>query len=509
MSNRNLGIGLVALGLANASCTFVAKFDGREADQGGAGGKREVTGVAGVGRGGGTQSGSGGRTSGGNTVVAGTSASTGGNLPTTGGGAGAGVPANGGTVSGGSAGESAVGRTGIGGALLATGGVAAGGIAGNGGASTGGTLSTGGKAATGGSGIGGASTGGTVTTGGTVSTGGAVTTGGTVSTGGSPSTGGAASTGKPFVPNANSCSGLASTCLGESCCTSIAMTGGIYAMGRSEVSGASDYYATGEASEVPEHSATVNAFALDKYEVTVGRFRKFVGAYDTWHVTGGTLGASPSAFGQNPAASGTGWGQSWTASAADLPSSSTGLIASVKCNTDNQTWTDSPGTSATESYPINCLTWYVAFAFCVWDGGRLPSEAEWEYAAAGGSENRFYPWGSLGASTRANFLGSDMSPFIIVGSRAASGVGYFGQLDLAGSVEEWVFDWYSVAAYAGGTALNPCYNCANTANAENTRVIKGGGWMSDSAGLRAVRRNALAPNSLVATFGVRCARPSQ
>ncbi len=50
-----------------------------------------------------------------------------------------------------------------------------------------------------------------------------------------------------------------------------------------------------------------------------------------------------------------------------------------------------PGTN--ETYAINCMTWYEAFAFWVWAGGRLPIEAEWEYAAAGGDENRLYPWG--------------------------------------------------------------------------------------------------------------------
>jgi formylglycine-generating enzyme required for sulfatase activity len=56
------------------------------------------------------------------------------------------------------------------------------------------------------------------------------------------------------------------------------------------------------------------------------------------------------------------------------------------------TWTPTP--SAHESLPINCVNWYQAYAFCIWDGGFLPSRAEWEYAASGGMQQLAYPWGS-------------------------------------------------------------------------------------------------------------------
>ena len=51
------------------------------------------------------------------------------------------------------------------------------------------------------------------------------------------------------------------------------------------------------------------------------------------------------------------------------------------------------GAGANEQLPMNCVNWYEAFAFCIWDGARLPTENEWELAAAGGSDNRVFPWG--------------------------------------------------------------------------------------------------------------------
>lgn len=155
-----------------------------------------------------------------------------------------------------------------------------------------------------------------------------------------------------------------------------------FKMGRSEDPAASDYYTDGSASEVPEHDATLSAFALDKYEVTVARFRQFVLVYDQWHATDG----HPSnGEGSNPNASSTGWDSPWnTPDSSDLPVDASTLESNLNCSSGN--WTRNAG--ANEPNPINCVNWYETWAFCIWDGGRLPTEAEWEFVAAGGARNR-------------------------------------------------------------------------------------------------------------------------
>jgi sulfatase modifying factor 1 len=262
-------------------------------------------------------------------------------------------------------------------------------------------------------------------------------------------------------------------------------TGGTLPMGRSE-SGTDvcppwgTYSCKGD--ELPEHSATVSDFRLDAFEVTVGRFRKFVAAYP---------GSKPSAgAGAHPKiGASSGWNVAWP-----LPADQAALTAALKC--DVQTWTDG-SVAGTENEPIDCVDWYMAFAFCAWDGGRLPTEAEWEYAAAGGSENRLLPWTGTDEPdcTRANNY-SCGGGAELVGS-APLGASRWGHHDLLGNVSEWTLDEW--ASYTSA----PCNDCANT-SFDLRRVYRGGGFEKGSPSRAASRY--FQPPASIGMVGFRCAR---
>jgi formylglycine-generating enzyme required for sulfatase activity len=247
------------------------------------------------------------------------------------------------------------------------------------------------------------------------------------------------------------------------------------------------------------YPATVSDFRLDTYEITVGRFRKYVAAYPGNKPVAGA-GKNPN-NGSDP-----GWDAAWNG-ASYMKADQASLIAALKCEAMYQTWTDSP--EGNENRPMNCTTWYEAFAFCIWDGGRLPTEAEWNYAAAGGSEQRRYPWGTTEPGNNANlavygcyYNGSGsctgVTNIASVGSVAA-GNGKWGQSDLAGNVWEWVLDWY-VSPYP-----KPCNNCANL-TAASDRVIRSGGFYDPASYLLSSYRFYYTPAARFNPLGARCAR---
>ncbi|WP_437978867.1 formylglycine-generating enzyme family protein [Sorangium sp. So ce295] len=243
----------------------------------------------------------------------------------------------------------------------------------------------------------------------------------------------------------------------------------------------------------------MSGFLLDRFEVTVGRFRKFVEAYPESKPAAGA--------GAHPLLDGSGWNADW---ASQLPAGAPELTVAVKCNGTYQTWTDEAGDH--EHLPMNCLNWYVAFAFCAWDGGRLATEAEWNYAAAGGGEQRPYPWSDSASdaildrshavydctgdgSASGSCAFRDIQP---VGSRSSAGDGRWRQADLAGNMWEWVLDWY--AGYA-----TSCDNCANTTSVSN-RALRGGSFDYDASYLLSSARGYGSPSRRYHFAGARCAR---
>jgi formylglycine-generating enzyme required for sulfatase activity len=243
--------------------------------------------------------------------------------------------------------------------------------------------------------------------------------------------------------------------------------------------------------EQPEHDITLSAFVLDQFEVTVGRFRMFVEAYDAWR------GAGHPANGAGAGLTGTGWQSAWNGS---LPATASELQGNLSCDGPRETWTDAAG--ANEASPINCITWFEAHAFCVWDGGRLPTEAEWEYAAAGGDQNLLFPWGSGDPTcSHANYSAcvGNVQP---VGF-ATSGAGRWGHEDLAANLYEWVFDWYVDDWYQQAQATGTdVVNLDLSAD----RSLRGGYFEAGSSSARGATRFGLPPSSRLYPIGLRCAR---
>ncbi len=250
--------------------------------------------------------------------------------------------------------------------------------------------------------------------------------------------------------------------------------------------------------------ATVASFQLDHYEVTVGRFRKFVTA-----VVAGYL--PPAASGRHPngvlnGGSEVGWNAlEWNAY---IPTTAAKWNEVLSCRSGYSTWTAAPG--ATDNKPQNCANWYQLHAFCIWDGGFLPTEAEWQLAATEAGQ-RTYPWaGGVQPSANADlgawgcfFNGTgtcsgtaNIAPVGII----AAGVGAYGQSDLGGNLYEWTLD-------AMPASYGDCLNCANLPSGSPTsRNMRGGSFRGDFSLMQGASRNLEDPRGGSDVIGARCAR---
>jgi formylglycine-generating enzyme len=298
----------------------------------------------------------------------------------------------------------------------------------------------------------------------------------------------------------SSCKGLAATCgASDDCCNSPLVSGGTFYRSY-DVAGDSD-------SGTATYAATVADFRFDKYEVTVGRFRKFVEAGM------GTQASPPTAgSGAHATMATSGWKVSWNS---QLVADKATLVNALKCDAESyNNWTDAQG--ALENRPINCLTWYEAMAFCIWDGGYLPTEAEWNYAAAGGDQQRAYPWSTPASSltldsSRATYYdgspcgGPSATPCpgaIDVGSNPL-GNGRFGQSDLAGNVDEPVLD--SLNGVGDPVYQSPCVDCALIKDGDDFRRRRGGSARDLKHFLRTGSRDFIVAKNRTRNSGVRCA----
>jgi formylglycine-generating enzyme required for sulfatase activity len=277
----------------------------------------------------------------------------------------------------------------------------------------------------------------------------------------------------------------------------VLVEGGTFRMG--------DTFGDGNSDERPVHAVTVSSFSLSKHEVTVGQFGQFVqesGYLTTAERQGGWL--------------------VWT-----------GSVWERKANASWQ----NPYFAQTERDPVVMVSWYDAVEFCNWlsrrekltpfyklsgtavmenwsaNGYRLPTEAEWEYAARERGKAYKYSWGN--ASPKGNVADERLRmtfsawPFIIWsgcddGYTFTAPVGSFrpnelGLCDLSGNVWEWCNDWYE--RYLTGEQTNPRGPSSGV-----TRALRGGAWTDAPAALRASFRSGRLPDGRGVNSGFRPAR---
>jgi formylglycine-generating enzyme required for sulfatase activity len=164
---------------------------------------------------------------------------------------------------------------------------------------------------------------------------------------------------------------------------------------------------------------------------------------------------------------------------------------------------------AFNTYPVIWVGWEQASAYCAWAGARLPTEAEWEFAARGPAGSLF-PWGDSFDGTRLNYCDAncDLGPgdasiddgypdTAPVGSYP-SGASWCGALDMAGNVREWVADWFGPYH---GRQLNP-----RGPRTGEMIVSRGGSWLDPPENVRSAKRGRNEPDFAIYKLGIRCAR---
>jgi formylglycine-generating enzyme required for sulfatase activity len=275
-------------------------------------------------------------------------------------------------------------------------------------------------------------------------------------------------------------------CNGVSCCAADLVPGGEFIMSDGSRS----------------VTRKVSPFAMDRFEVSNARFRKFIAAY-------GATPARQDGEGAHPSVPASGWQIAWNDRPYMPADGATLAYELTACGAMNA---DEP-----DDYPVRCVTWYMAFAFCIWDRGRLPTEAEWEFAAAGGAERRTYPWSTSGEDT----IDQDHACYSKVGDIKAgpggvalrwAGAGKFGHLNLAGNVSEWVLD-----TALQKHALGPCVARDDPAQGEEfldcieltpslDRSKRGGSFADPAALLVNTHRSADGAGAHREISGFRCVR---
>ena len=226
--------------------------------------------------------------------------------------------------------------------------------------------------------------------------------------------------------------------------------------------------------EKPIHSVYVDAFYMDKYEVTNAEYAEFLNAKGkhtdgsiTWYNIGQSHSRIEYVSGEYRAKTGY------------------------------------------ANHPVTYVSWYGAMAYAEWKGKRLPTEAEWEKAARGNLSGLKYPWGNTIDSGKANY-NHHIKDTTAVGKYTANGYGLF---DMSGNVWEWCLDEYNAGFYAISPARNPLSGANsiqwildNYTGIKSNRVLRGGSWGNNATSVRCAYRLNRTPTNASNALGFRCAR---
>ena len=223
--------------------------------------------------------------------------------------------------------------------------------------------------------------------------------------------------------------------------------------------------------ETPKHTVYLDAFYMDKYPATNAQFKAFLEAQPQWQ-----------------------------------PDSIPGQYH----NGDYlKHWPGNNYPPDKGDHPVVFVSWYAAVAYAHWAGKRLPTEAEWEYAARGGLAGKEFPWGDDPVDlSRANYGQSGLGETTPVGHYPPNG---YGLHDLAGNVweyclDEWQADFYASSPTSNPVAGNGLFSGREFLRVTTRRVIRGGSWGGAPVNLRVAYRDSHPPTGAGSHVGFRCAR---
>jgi formylglycine-generating enzyme len=218
--------------------------------------------------------------------------------------------------------------------------------------------------------------------------------------------------------------------------------------------------------ETPKHPVTVPSFYLDRTEVTNVQFRRFIERNPEWQKD-----RIPAAYHNGKYL---------------------------------QQWNGTNYPVGRDNYPVVYVTWYAAAAFCREQGKRLPTEAEWEYAARGGLEGKDFPWGNgLPDKTRANFGKSGANGAVAVASYQANG---YGLHDMSGNVWEYLADeWGKYPTSEQNTQALKLFDDRSFLAVKTRRALRGGSYGGGVVNLRVTYRDSHSPENAGDHVGFRCA----